>query len=242
MWRIAIIVYTSLLMGCGQNRQEKKLDGDNIVNPSDVLGIKKPTSGNKLWLDELLESRESSFNVMLFDSFDFSEGTVILRKKIFEGPLSREPIRTHLHCLDICIKSLDSLYIDGIYCPKIDLQGRIVKYINYLVQNDSFGNPNLHPLFQIGDSVVPYSCINIGMTSLSYNNGEVDWENYNNFLSSIIMIIGEIRDKMCLLKFSKPFSLLSSYEKVSILRFTSIRILLTFDMNECAVVILPVPE
>lgn len=207
------------------------------LSDSDIINY---DSIGKLLSNKILSNEGRHLMILIYDSIDsVNNSTSIDFKEILT---SKNRIYSHSNCLELCFKNFDSIYVGGILSSIPEIETNFVNYLNFQREYEYVTPCKPHGIFQLGDSILTFSCVEMGIDIYSGTPDQQNWKVYFETIKILIKRTEIERNRMSLEMYDKLFMHLKVDEKKEIMKFLSLRILLKFDMIYCSEVITPQPK
>jgi uncharacterized protein YcfL len=190
-------------------------------------------------LNDLIVTDTSYYKFYITDFFDKNLNHVqySFHRKYY---IQEKVLKVHFHGFEICIRDNDSIIISGIQNEFNSIYGIYLNY--YDVHNDGTYQTELieDSIKYFGKVQVPDLYTHIGLnvkSSKAFN--EKKWQYLFKSINEIIKCYNEIRARVSKEKFNKPFKDLSQTEKESIIEYSPLKIMISFDMEFCSEMVKP---
>lgn len=200
----------------------------------ELLGSNNFDSIGKAWKYKMTKDSCFEHSILIYDSI--LNGEFCLKKLEIKKSKSYIIIPHENRCLELCFKSKDSIFSYGSAIKKEDLKKEIYNYVDYLIKNNDYYS-NFTGIFPGDDANKKCVYINLGLNLFSKDS--INWTMYFNSVSEIINVILSKRDSLCQDYFKQPFEALNEQDRHFVLKYTSVRIVLTFNMESNFKIIVP---
>lgn len=233
MNKIFVIFIILLLTFCNKKNivKQKNNPPKSLI---ELLGSNNFDSIGKAWKYKMTKDSCFEYSFLIYDSILNGEFCL---KKLEVKKSKPDIIIPHVNrCLEFCFKSNDSIFSYRSAIKKEDLKKEIYYYIDNLIKNNDYYS-NFTGIFPGDGSNKKCVYINLGVNLFSKDS--IIWNKYFNSITEIINVLLSKRDSLSHEFFNKPFKKLNEKDRHFVLKYTSVRIVLTFNMESNFKIIVP---
>ena len=233
MNKIFVIFIILLLTFCNKKSivKQKNNPPKSLI---ELLGSNNFDSIGNEWKLKMAKDSSNEYSILIYDSILNGEFSL---KKLEIKKSKPDIIIPHVNrCLELCFKSKDSIFSYGIAIKKEDLKKEIYNYVDYLIKNNDYYS-NFTRIFPGDES--NKKCVYINLEVNLFSKDSINWTMYFNSVSEIINVILSKRDTLSHDFFNQPFKTLNEKDRHFVLKYTSVRIVLTFNMESNFKIIVP---